>query len=344
MYKKTAVGIALASLLVGCQTSYKEVCPSSTRVEIPEAEISGQSSAQVSVIVLPVDLAYDDESGKKMQTIMRKELENQAYDMGAKLVDRKMADKLKDEIKLAEQSGRYNTKGVPIADYAVITEISSSDFSKSFTDGHSAKNLLTGKDMWVPPACDFSIDVKAVVKIVTLPDMETVERVELNGDESFSSETRNSRCPITEAQYTGMASKAAAEAVNYSTGLKKVLAPSAVVMELRQCEAGSMVKISMGKDRKVVPKMEVSFVSQERVDAGDGTFELETHGYGTGNIINNEEHGIKDKYSWVAIDEEVAAKVQKGDKVQVNGDTRNCEIWDLECHTQDMSDGLGKLF
>ncbi len=140
MYKKHAVALGVVALLSGCMTT--PVCEPDTVVNIPQSAVPAQSSEDIKVIVLPVDLDFDDPAKKKLQSVVRNELESQIVSSGANLVDRKLANKLKNEIKLAEQSGRYNTKGVPIADLAVITEITSSDLSYKHTKAHKATSLL----------------------------------------------------------------------------------------------------------------------------------------------------------------------------------------------------------
>ena len=321
MYKKVVVGAALASLLTGCGT--KEICPSSTRVELPQAEVAAKNSESLKVIVLPVDMSFKDAAGKKLKSVLRKELEAQVYNTGTTLVDRKLADKLKGEIKLAEQSGRYNTNGVPIADYAILTEIGSSDLSHSFSEAYSYKNKK-GETVRVPAKCSYKAEVTAVAKVVSLPDMGLVERIELSGKDYMTTETRNSSCPMSNAGYTAMISDAAQDAVDDSRTLKKLLAPSAMVLELRQCEAGNQVRISMGTNKKIQPKMDVIFVKQEKYD---GT--IETRTYGEGSVVNNPNDAVKSKYSWIEVDDKVVMQLEKGDQVKV--DALACDMLDLGC-------------
>lgn len=332
MFKQSAVALGLTTLLSGCMmTGPDAICTPDTVVNIPQAEVPAKNSEEIKVIVLPVDLDFKDSAKNKLQSVVRNALETHVTDTGTQLVDRKIANKLTKEIKLAEQSGRYNTKGVPIADYAVITEITSSDLSYKHTEAHTATNLLTGKDMFVPARCKFDVDFTAVAKIVTLPDMALVKRIELKGDESMTTDTNKSDCPISNATYEGLASKAAAEAVNYSSELKSLLAASAPIMELRQCEAGSMVKIAIGSDKNVQPNAKVAFSKILKNSEG----ELETFAVGEGTVVNIPDHGIKAKYSWVGIDEETALKVQKDDAAKLVHDSACSGLLDLECHTQE---------
>lgn len=335
MFKKLLVSAAVVATLAGC--GKQDLCPSSTRVELQEATVVGVDSTSKKVIVLPVDMNFKDVAGDKLKSVLLDSIESQVYATGTEIVDRKLASKLKKEIKLAEQSGHYNVSGVPVAQFAVITEITSSELSKDFRESYvtEMKDLISGKKkkVRIPAKCSFEVEVKANAKVVTLPEMKVLERFTIQGDESLTSETNNSSCPINKASYTSLASKAASEAVAYSNSIKKMFASSGRVLELRQCEAGSMVKISMGKNKKIVPKMAIDFLSQEVVDNGDGTTEVETRDYAEGTVVNNK-HAVSEKYSWVMIDEDDALKVQKGDKVKVNAEVQ-CSWTDPECLIQE---------
>ncbi len=330
MLKQTAVALGLSIVLTGCASGPKSICLPDQKVDIPESSVPAKSSEDRKMIVLPVDMSFKDSAKDRIQSVMRNKLESQIVATGTHLVDRKLADQLTGEIKLAEQSGRYSTKGVPIADLAVLTEVTSSDRSASFTQASTYKNKK-GETVFVPAKCTYKVEVKAIAKVVALPDMTLVKRFELKGDEALTTETKRSDCPLSEAGYQGLASKAAEEAVEYSPKLKSLLAATAPVMELRQCEAGSMVKIGVGSNRNVKPNTSVAFSKIMKNDDG----ELETFAVGKGTVVNIPEHGIKKNYSWVGIDEEVALKIQKGDAARIV--PKACEnAFDLECRVKNL--------
>ncbi|MEK6214583.1 MAG: hypothetical protein N2B00_10890, partial [Vibrio fluvialis] len=194
MLKQTAVALGVSVILSGCVSTIDPVCMPDSTVPMAKADVMAKSSEDRKVIVLPVDMDFKDSAQKKMQATMRHALESQVVETGTQLVDRKLANKLKSEIKLAEQSGRYNTKGVPIADYAVLTEITGADLSSSFRESYSYKTKK-GKTKHVPAKCSFEVDVNAIVKVVSLPDMTVVKRIDIHGDKTSSSEMNNSKCP-----------------------------------------------------------------------------------------------------------------------------------------------------
>ena len=182
MLRKTLMATAVITSLAGCAGHEVLVCTPDTRVDIETAEVQLPSSDNTKVVVLPVELEFKNSAAKNMQSAMRNSLETQIDETGADLVDRKIANKVKGEIKLAEQSGRLSSKGVPIADYAIITEITQADLSKSFSERRTYEND-EGETKVVPASCSYDFDVQAVAKVVALPSMDVVKRIKLKGDE-----------------------------------------------------------------------------------------------------------------------------------------------------------------
>ncbi|UTT85029.1 hypothetical protein LZI70_01640 [Vibrio pelagius] len=316
---------AVITGLTGCVIKEDVVCTPDTRVDIETAEIQIPSSENMKVVVLPVDIGFENSASKKIQSAMRNALETQVDQTGANLVDRKIANKVKGEIKLAEQSGRLSSKGVPIADYAIITEVTRADLSTSFSERRTYEND-DGETKVIPASCSYDFDVEAIAKVVALPSMEVVKRIKLEGDKYSSSETNNSRCPVSNATYGSMATKAATEAVNYSAEINKMLAASAPVLEMRQCEAGTQVRIAMGKNQKIKPGVDILFSNAMKSMEG----ETEIHPIGEGYVVNNEINAVTDKYSWVVVDEEVSLKMKKGTISKVDA-SLSCNFLDPEC-------------
>lgn len=332
MFKQTAVALGVVTLLSGCAVN--GVCTPDTKVPMEKSAVPAKTSTSSKVIVLPVEADFKDPAVKRIQATMLGALEGQVIATGTTLVDRKIANKLKAEIKLAEQNGRYNSKGVPVADYAVITQLNSSEISKEFHEAYTYKDKK-GNYHKVPAKCTFTSNVKGVMKVYSLPDMQLVKLVDLKGDEYNSTETRNSSCPINNATYTSMAVKASEEAVKYSNDLKEMLAASAPVLEMRQCEKfGPMVRIGVGSKRNVTPKTDVVFSSRMKSDAGVETFQI-----GEGYVIDNKADAVKPDYSWVAIKEELALKIKEGDSAKLK--FAACSALDLECKLKNATDDLG---
>ncbi|WP_413282957.1 hypothetical protein [Vibrio sp. MA40-2] len=325
MLQKTLIASTVLIALAGCSSlPSDEVCTPDTRVEIEQADVKIPSTEDVKVVVLAPNITFDDEAKTKLISSMRNELETQISHSGAELVDRSLANKLKKEVMFAEQSGRYSTQGASIADIAVITEITASDLTYKYTKAGSYKKS-NGETVRFPAECDFKVNVEAVAKVVAIPSMELLKRIEMQGDKTVTIEESKSSCPISVGQYQSLASKAAMEAVEYTYELKQMLAASAPVSEFRQCEHGNMVKLNMGKNKKVTPGSEIIFTKGMQSMEGD----VEIFPIGTGYVVDNEYNAVTSQNSWVSIDDETASKIQIGSLGKIVPE--DCHWSNLEC-------------
>lgn len=317
MLKRIIVSLAVLATLTGCQSTGQHVCSASTRVELPESNHVVNGTSNTKVVVFEPELKLDTKTAKRITASFHQALIQQIDVTGSQIVDRDLAKKLKTELQIAEASGRYSSEGVPIADYAIFTDIGVANFSREFQAAHTSYDPIADKHIYVAAACDFKATIEASTRTVSLPDMITMEQIQFVGDQSFSFDTTNSRCPISQDQINSMIAKAAKYAVTRNDDLKNLLAPRASVVEMRQCDTGTMVRIDMGSKNGVMPEWEVDFITHEKVTNYAGDIEVETSGYGEGVVINNAEHGIKPNHAWVIIDNDMAGKVKRGDTIKV---------------------------
>lgn len=327
MLKHSAISLATLAFLSGCATGPSTVCLPNTAVQIANSDVPTVINADKKYIVLPVDINFNESAKSKIKTAVVNQLESQMSKSGVNLVDRKLAIKLKNEILLAEQSGRYNSSGIAIADYAVITEVTKNEFSKSFNETRYYENK-DGETKRIPANCDYRVEFAAVAKVVSLPDMTLIKRIELYGSDTHNSETSNSKCPLSQQQYDGMSVAAAIESVDHTAELKELLAPSAPVLELRKCEEGIMAKVGFGLKNNIAPDTEIAFSTSMKNDQG----EIETFPVGEGEVVDIPQHGIKDHYAWVTVDEKTAAMLKKGDEAKVV--PKICPMLDPKCWAQ----------
>ncbi|QQX80323.1 hypothetical protein JK628_00090 [Shewanella sp. KX20019] len=318
MLKKAFVALAVLTTITGCKSTGPNVCSASTRVELPVSGHVVKGTASTKVIVFEPDLKVDTSStAERITASFHQSLSKQVNMTGSKIVDRSLAKKLKSELQIAEASGRYSSEGVPIADFAIFTDIGIANFSREFKGAHESYDPIKDRRVMVAAACNFEAKIEASTRAVSLPDMLTLDQIEFVGDNTYSYDTTNSRCPIPQDQINSMIAKAAKSAVTRSDELKNLLAPRASVVEMRQCDAGTMVRIDMGSRHGVEPEWDVDFITHEKVTNYAGEMEIETSGYGEGVVINNAEHGIKPNHAWVIIDKDMAGKVKRGDTVKV---------------------------
>ncbi|MGB0894938.1 MAG: hypothetical protein ACPGUD_11070 [Parashewanella sp.] len=315
MVKKSLVAFAVLATLSGCKTTVTNVCPSSTRVELPMSAHPMKGTAGSKVVLFMPKVQFNTFESERTAAAIYQNLNQHITQAGAEVIDRKLTQKLKSELQIAEASGRYNDKGIAVADMAISTDIGVVNFKRDFTEARSWTK--DGKHYSTPASCSFKAEVKATTKVVSLPSLQTVKVINFKDSYSTSTETRNSSCPISQQEKGSIIARAAEYAINANADLKNLLSPKGSVIEMRQCKSGTMVKIGIGTKHGVNPDQDVKFTTYEKVDNGNGNFEVESYGNGEGEVINNPEHGIKSSYSWVLVDKETASKIKKGDTGQV---------------------------
>ncbi|MCK8046836.1 hypothetical protein MSG37_18260 [Shewanella sp. 1CM18E] len=344
MLKKSFITLAMLTAVTGCNSTGPNVCSASSRIELPDSSHMVKGTASTKVVIFEPDLKVDTSTAKSITASFDQSLRKQINKTGSQIVDRSLAKKLKPELEIAEASGRYSSEGVPIADFAIFTDIGVAHFSREFKGAHVAYDPIEDKRVRVAPACHFEAKIEASTRAVSLPDMITMDQIEFAGDTTYSYDTSNSRCPISQDQINSMIANAAKYSVTRNDDLKNLLAPRASIVEMRQCDVGTMVRIDMGSNQGVEPEWEVDFISHEKVTNYAGEIEVETRGYGEGEVINNAEHGIKPNHSWVMIDSDMAGLVKRGDTVKVKfEDTCNSmSIFASLCHKT--SESLSETF
>ncbi|WP_256384020.1 hypothetical protein [Photobacterium toruni] len=305
------ISTTILLMVSGCSFGPNHICRPDEAISMGSAEIPVKRPGDIKVSILDVDIQNPDKAYLVLKSTMKTMLEGQVVDSGSVLVDRSLARKLKRDVQLAEQSGRYSTKGVPVANYVVVSEVTSSDLSTQFNKSRSYTDS-DGDTHYTPASCDYDVDVKAVLKVLSIPDMTLVKRIEIKGNADNSKETNNSNCPVTVGRYIGLAQSAVENAVKVSRDLKELLAPNGPTLELRQCDSYNMVKVGIGSNRHIMPDTKISFIQMLRNTEG----EIETFTIGKGKVVDIPRDGIKPNYSWVTVDDEIALKIRKGDKAQ----------------------------
>lgn len=329
MLKQVSLIATLLSV-VSCSSipSPDTVCPPVNRVVIPDAEIPTVTSANTKIAILPVKVGFKDDAASKVAVKLRKTIENEVNRAGGKFLDRDLADRLAKEISIAEGNNEAsrNNAATESSTIVIASEIENIDYNSNFTAGYVSKNIITGKKMWVEPSCAYDVTVKASVKLIDRATGNVIQDIDISGDQSKITDTYSSRCNLSVNEYATLATAAVNEALADDARLRNALAPSAPILELRQCEEGAMVLVDMGRNLNIIPTTNVKFYRLSR----EYDNELVPTLYGEGRVVDVQGAGITQTKSWIAIADETAAKVQKGDKAQIQ--FKNCDsMFDLEC-------------
>ncbi len=233
------------------------------------------------------------------------------------IVDRTLAEKLGQEITLAETKGRSGYTGQDVADFAISGKIVSAlagiqySAPSSWTDDKGQAHVN-------PATCTTSGKISYSIKLSQIPSLTTVNTFDA---EASSANTQDAQfflyCPaITPAAAKGILSQAADAAVRkIHTALKNQFAPSGYILERRIKDKDNIFKISIGRPNGANEGLKIQILtittdthaltgvtSTEQVKLADG-------------VISNQ---IGDSFSYVIVSDAAAAdKIRLGDIVKI---------------------------
>lgn len=233
--KQKLIVLSLASgLLAGCVSTAPEVGSSAT-VNIPLAPLAPSAEElkkEQKIVLLPFEISEELQSA--VASTGYASLEQALMQSGNIVIERDIAAKMRDELLVAEKTGRYRTSGLQAADIAVMVKIVSADIGSSFSERDTWVDKK-GKQHTSPAECSFRGKTKMHVRAYHLPEMRQIGSFEFDGSASSSTETNNSKCPISVGQAEGLLSSATVTAVRENQfKLLNELVPPYFVIERRQ--------------------------------------------------------------------------------------------------------------
>jgi len=322
MKNKLLLAVAInTSFLMGC-TSISENFVKYQPVSMQKADImpsKGELSGKKVKIVLfePGDGSINMAKKAKVGHSISSRLEKYLAEAGAETVDRKIASKLKSELKLAESKGLSEYQGPDIADYAVNGEITNAVVGATFTK-RSVYVSSDGKRYVTPAYCRYSANITGNMKVYALPALTYTKTISIEGYASFKSETSNSRCPISKSSQYSLLRSAAENSVKHSRiEFQSFLAPKAYVLEHRMFDGDSIFKISAGSGLGFKADSGVEFFTKTKnTNALTGETSIETYPVSGGEVVKGL---VSPNYSWVTIDDkEKALTIKLGDLVKLH--------------------------
>ena len=265
----------------------------------------------LSVVVLPTQTKNDLAKSTSAGSAIRDIVENMLQKSGLKIIDRKLASKVKNELIIHESTGNHNSSAINVADVALSPTISSAKFSSNFTEAHYAKDIISGKQVKVSASCRYKAVVAGYVKNYNLPELDLKSQVELSGNATISKDTRNSNCPISTVERYGLIEQAAENSItNYRTAIQNQFAAKSYVTEYRVMNENHFIRINHGLDKKIQQGANIQFIHQvTTTDDLTGNVSKDKFLVGEGEVTDI----IQQESAWVAVDKEIAQKLQLGD-------------------------------
>lgn len=291
-------------------------------VNIPKAVMAPSADdlkTEHRIIMLPFE--YAETHHASVAYTSYNELEQAMMSAGNSMIERDIALKMRDELLVAEKTGKYRTSGLQAADIAVMAKVVKGGYSSSFSERDSWTDKK-GKTHVTPASCEFRVDVTLHIRVYRLPEMSQMGTFEFDGRSSSETETNNSKCPISEGQVDSLLKNASSVAVReHQYKLLNTLVPPFFVLERRQKpgqkdEALFRTTLSNSKGAKAGAK--VNFFRRELKQnplTNEQTVEeiLITEGTITKDIDNNGSYVLVEK-------EAMINKLQLGDVVKIEHD------------------------
>lgn len=310
MERRQLVLGGLAALgLVGC----KNVDLKGGAGEFSEAPLRDSDSVPAStdpsrrtrVVVMPTD---DSPSarGAGLAAVASSTLETILGTGGVEVIDRKLADKLEQELKLAEVRGSGSYGGPDVADYAIRVVMGTAGWNSTFVAATQYKNPLTGKIDQIPASYTHSATSSMSLKVYQLPSLKLVEQMDATGKLNL---TNQQRAAFPSDAIGLMRGATDAGIKGKKNEVLNEFAPKGYITEKRVKGKEAIFRVQLGKNTGAKKGDKVEIWTLQKVGSS-----LDEVSLGTGvmtNIIGNDG-------SWILVDDEkVAARVRKYDYVKV---------------------------
>lgn len=314
------VSMVIAIALTGCG-GYLPV-KDTQYVSIPVAELAPTQdmlqSSGAKIILSPIE--YSDKNDRVFVDSVYDDLSQRLLKSGNVLVDRKLANKLKNELLAAEQSGRFQTSGPAVADIAMMTKIVSLSYSSTYHKRKKKKDSK-GNTYYRDAYCSFRSKAKLNVRAYKIPSMELVNTYEYEGSYKKSIDMRNSRCSISGHTTYNILNAALAKAIKSdSHRTLNDIAPESYVLERYDDKSNLGEKVlyrtTIGTRQGAVEGAEVNIYHKvKRKNPLTKTTRIENILIGEGEITSE----IDETGSYVYVDDEaLISSIKIGDVVKLN--------------------------
>lgn len=238
-------------------------------------------------------------------------VEAELVEVGTEIVDRELAIKLKDELRLAESRGAGNYAGPQVAQYTVRGKLNSAEYGVKYYEAKKWKDSK-GKYQVNPAYFEHQGVVAGIVSIYELPSLRLLATIKVNGSASLTDPR------MTANQHTGasLLRSATVNAIKRSGHeLKNLFSPQGYVVERRSDGDKSIFKILMGSSQGVRHEDKVIIYSlRKRMNALTG--EEQTEEIPVAHAIVSDQ--INANESWVVPeDNDASMQVRLGNFVKV---------------------------
>ena len=303
------LGGASLTVLTACQTTVVDGGAAAWKeATLADAEVVPavtDPSRRTRVVVLPSD---DSPSarGAGLGAVASAALEQILGPGGVEVVERKLADRLEQELKLAEMKGSGSYGGPDVADYAIRVVMGTAGWDSPYVPPSQKKNVLTGQMVNDPGGFRHVGKSSMTLRIYALPSLKLIEQYPIEGSVARPNQ------PATANPSVAIGLMRAATEGGIQGKKNEVLnefAPKGYITERRTKEKKSIFRVQLGKNTGAKTGNKVEIWTLQKVGS---SFDEVSLGSGVmSNIVGNDG-------SWILVDDEkVAGRVRKFDYVKV---------------------------
>jgi hypothetical protein len=294
------LAILLAWGLTACVSLPGKPVSAVREIDLEKSEVPARrdwtEGQRVKVIVTPVE-GGDFHAARHAQidALLARGLERAVDEAGGEVIDRALASRLKDELRLAEARGSGVFEGPAVAHFAVKPSFDKVAINSLREEKGILSKLVSKKDE--PPTYKHQLVVEGSVRIYELPNMKLVQTLQFA--EPFTEQNASSNLPNADARLREAFEKAF---VRIRSDFKNLVAPRGAVMRKGMTEGGVVFQVMIGREHRVEPRGNVKIVSVSA--SGEETPVAEA-------TVTPD---VAARSAWVSVgDPQAAAKVREGD-------------------------------
>ncbi len=302
-------GVAAVSL-TGCLQGHKIDGGAAAWADAPlrDADLvpaNTDPSRRTRVVVIPTE---DSPSarGAGLAAVASATLETMLGAGGVEVIERRLAGKLEDELKLAEMRGSGAYGGPDVADFAIRVVMGNAGWGSTFVPASSYVNPLTKKPEYVPASYTHSAQSTMTLRIYQLPTLKLMEQMNTTGKVNLTSQQR----AATNNDAIGLMRGATDDGIKSKRNdVLNEFAPKGYITDKRVKDKKAIFRVQLGKNTGAKPGDPVEIWTLQKV--GSSFDEVSLGKAKMSDIIGNEG-------SWILVDDEkLASRIRKYDYVKV---------------------------
>lgn len=298
--------------LSGCSTTIKDL-GAYRSAPMMEADVMPNKDQLEARRIKVVVFEAEDSSGRRIAqagSVMTQSLASKVSDGGSEIIDRNLANKLQEEVSLAEAKGVGSYSGPAVADFAIKAVLGSINYGNKFVQASTICDKK-GRCNTYPAHCEHSAGMAGTVRVYEIPSLRLVTSINVNGSAYVSTETYCNSSPAE-----GLMLKSIENGIHSArTEVQNLFAPKGYVVEKRVNGDKSIFKVMFGTSQGAKSQNSVKIFSlRKNENQLTGKTTVEEIPIATGTISDQ----VTSEHSWVVVDSaDVAKQIRLGDFVKV---------------------------